>query len=244
MTELDTRARALLQAFREQTSPPHARVESELAAVERRIVASSTEDHGDDEVPTEGRAPLSFYAKAAGLAVAIAAGVLVTIRMATMGVAALTPGNAPAHDAASDEIEPPKTDTAVPVVVQPAEPPAVTPSIAPAPSAALVLPPVQVPATARASSSAPRTRDDLVAEVALLREAKAERNAAAALALLDEHAREFPSGSLARERDVLRAERLCTLGRTADARALADRFLADRGSDPLAQRMRRVCTAE
>jgi hypothetical protein len=49
---------------------------------------------------------------------------------------------------------------------------------------------------------------------------------AGALALTEEHARRFPNGSLAPEREVLAIESLAALGRTADARARLAAFRA------------------
>ncbi|MBC8072189.1 MAG: hypothetical protein IAG13_27965 [Deltaproteobacteria bacterium] len=76
----------------------------------------------------------------------------------------------------------------------------------------------------------------------MIRAAKSQADDLAALAVLDRHAREFPSGTLARERELLRAERLCALGRVAEVRAIAARVLADGADDPLARRMRDVCS--
>lgn len=47
---------------------------------------------------------------------------------------------------------------------------------------------------------------------------------AEALAIADEHARRYPSGMLAQEREVIAIEALVKSGRTADARARAARF--------------------
>jgi hypothetical protein len=48
-----------------------------------------------------------------------------------------------------------------------------------------------------------------------------------ALAAADLHAREFPHGQLAEEREVLAITALVSLGRNADARARRARFLHD-----------------
>ena len=240
MNELDARARAVLESFRRASSPTVARREAGLAAVEARIGAESDAD--EDEPVVAARSSTIFHVRSAAIAVAIAAGVLLAIRTVAFGVASFTADDAPARDAASDTPQP----EPAPAIVEPSVPPEV--HVAPAPLVFVEPAPSAPPAASTASPTRPsaraRTEDDLVAEVTLLLAAKEERDAAAALVLLDRHAREFPQGSLSRERDVLRAERLCTLGRSADARALADRFLDDRATDPLAQRMRRVCRAE
>jgi hypothetical protein len=46
-----------------------------------------------------------------------------------------------------------------------------------------------------------------------------------ALSLAGEHARRFPGGLLSQEREVLAIEALSRLGRTAEAKARAQRFL-------------------
>jgi hypothetical protein len=81
--------------------------------------------------------------------------------------------------------------------------------------------PTQVPP--RASSG----RDVLAAEIALLRRARGaydRREFSRALVLVDEHARRFPQGHLAEEREALRVRSLSSLGRTAEAHRVAAAF--------------------
>lgn len=90
--------------------------------------------------------------------------------------------------------------------------------------------------------------DELPAETALLRRAHAAlaapsaESARAALEALDEHARRFPTGTLAEERDATRAIALCAAGRVDDASTAARTFLAAHPGSPLAHRVRTVCT--
>ncbi len=84
------------------------------------------------------------------------------------------------------------------------------------------------------------------AETRLLRRADEELrhgNAAAALALLDEHARTFPHGVLSEERSAERVTTLCALGRVAEARVEAQRFLTSAADSPLAKTVRTSCGA-
>ncbi|MBX3225215.1 MAG: hypothetical protein KF795_32160, partial [Labilithrix sp.] len=66
------------------------------------------------------------------------------------------------------------------------------------------------------------------AEVRLLERAQdaLRSRPAEALALADDHARRFPQGMLAQEREVIAIEALVKTGRTSDARARAARFKA------------------
>ena len=64
---------------------------------------------------------------------------------------------------------------------------------------------------------------------------------ASGLSLLDEHAREFPHGVLAEERSGERVLALCALGREAEARTAADRFLVEHANAPLAGKVRASC---
>lgn len=234
----DARARAMLASFRAATSPTRATEDAALAAVEARLVAGAEEEPSIESTPSS----ILFHLRSAALALAIAAAVLLAIRAATFGASSLSAAETPMRDAASDTPVPERT-------ARPVDhpPPAVAPPV-PRPTPA-VAPPIEPPApvltpSERKSVPSPARTDDLVAEVALVRSAKAERDDTAALALLDRHAREFPNGALARERTVLRAERLCALGRAAEARALADRFLVAHANDPLAARMTEVCRAK
>jgi hypothetical protein len=86
--------------------------------------------------------------------------------------------------------------------------------------------------------------DALAEETRLLRDADAATRAGdapRALALLAEHARRFPRGVLGEERDAETVLALCAAGRTSEARAAAQRFLAARPGSPLAGRVRSSC---
>ncbi|MGA3123624.1 MAG: hypothetical protein ABSF69_22890 [Polyangiaceae bacterium] len=96
---------------------------------------------------------------------------------------------------------------------------------------------------ARASPVAIRA-DELAREARLLKGAFAalrDGDASSALTLLDQHAQTFPGGALADERDVERVAALCRLGRKAEARSVADAFLAGRPPSRLTERVRESC---
>jgi hypothetical protein len=85
--------------------------------------------------------------------------------------------------------------------------------------------------------------DPLTAELALLSAAKQAGTPMTALALLDQHAREYPSGTMASEREALAVVALCRLDRTDAARDRARVLIAQRPSLPLLHRMRDECPA-
>jgi hypothetical protein len=99
----------------------------------------------------------------------------------------------------------------------------------PAPSAA---PEATVQAKPKALPSAPSTKPvetaTLSEESALVDRARANlgTNANDALAAIDEHARRFPRGELAPEREYLRISALRRLGRPDEARTRARKYLA------------------
>ncbi len=110
------------------------------------------------------------------------------------------------------------------------------PVVIPAPSASsvdvLALPssaPVSIPAPRVHASARESGDDDLAAELAFVqmsRTALARGNFSAALDATDQHARKFPNGHLAEERESLAIQALVGAGRDADARARAARFRA------------------
>ncbi len=104
-------------------------------------------------------------------------------------------------------------------------------------------------ARARRATSEPSKRlgpppsGDLRAEIDLIdgaRVALRTGDTSEALDLLGRHAVHFPHGALAPEETALRVEALMRMGRTAEARAYARRFVAANPASPLAERMRRL----
>jgi hypothetical protein len=63
-----------------------------------------------------------------------------------------------------------------------------------------------------------------------------------AMALLDQHAAQFPWSRLADAREVMRMDALCDLGARSLAREKAEGFLAQHPGSPLSDRVRRICT--
>jgi hypothetical protein len=89
------------------------------------------------------------------------------------------------------------------------------------------------PAVTTTAREATRSSEGLLEEVKQLDRARADLGAERAslgLAVLDDYARRFPSGQLALEASVLRASALAANGRGDEARALAQRLLAQKGS--------------
>jgi hypothetical protein len=101
------------------------------------------------------------------------------------------------------------------------------------PPSASVAPPQTAPAPGPVRRSPPTTREStptaaVAEEARLVRQARdslRSGDAAAALRLLDEHARRFPDGVLAEERSAERVSALCKLGRDDEAREEGARFL-------------------
>lgn len=115
---------------------------------------------------------------------------------------------------------PPVTARTAPSGSSAIETPAPPPSPSDAPSAS-------PPPARRAAPEARQSGDSLARELALVGRARTElaSDPASALRALDEHARRFPDGKLAIERELLAVDALERLGRPADARARAARLL-------------------
>jgi hypothetical protein len=98
------------------------------------------------------------------------------------------------------------------------------------PTARPAAPAASARAAASASSPSPNaaTASDAKVEMDLLRKAQTEltTDPKGALATCDEHARRFPRGALAQERDVLAIDALVQLGRKTEAASRAAQFVA------------------
>ncbi len=120
-----------------------------------------------------------------------------------------------------------------------------------APPAATTPPPaLEAPAATTAASDpcapAPASRSGVAGEARLVTDgvrALRSGRSACALSLLDAHARVFPDGVLAEERDAERALALAALGRTAEARTAATAFLRKYPASPLGARLRHLADA-
>lgn len=126
---------------------------------------------------------------------------------------------------------------AVPLAATSVEEPA-APSAALEPSAAPV---VKAPASAKPSA------DDLVQELGLLHQALAESrsgHAARALELARQHAQRYPNSRLRIERDAIQVRSLCALGRTPEARKIADRLRAQAPSSPVSASLAETCVGK
>lgn len=141
----------------------------------------------------------------------------------------------------------PATEPAVALPQQESVPPRI-PSRATVPSRVAPTPRPSRPRTALAETvevpSATIEAPSLATELSILRAAQRARAAGdphAALQHLEEHARDFPLGSLAAERDGTRVLALCDAGEVAAARAAASAFLARHPGSPLRQRVSVAC---
>jgi hypothetical protein len=69
-------------------------------------------------------------------------------------------------------------------------------------------------------------------------------NAARALELAREHAKRYPSSRLGLERSAIEVRSLCSLGRAAEARKIADRLRAQAPSSPLIASLKDTCVGK
>ena len=109
-----------------------------------------------------------------------------------------------------------------------------------APPASVVAPPPVVATTTPPRASA----SDLSRETALLRAAQgrlAAGDGPGAMASLEMHAREFPSGILAEERDAARVLALCSLAKVEEARKEAASFVQHFPASPHLGRLHASC---
>jgi hypothetical protein len=100
------------------------------------------------------------------------------------------------------------------------------------------------PAAATGAQPHSAASDTLDAELDLLHRAQVAwraREAAGALALLNEHRARFPRSTLQLERDALQVLTLCELGKTADAARLARGVLAAAPHSPLRASLEESC---
>ena len=257
LPELAPSEQALLHRFRADESPSDAvvrRVEARLAA---RL------DAADDPRPLAPVLPFSHFGKAAVIALALAAAVLLVLGGGARLVHAVRTDKAieqasdvharvaPTGEAHSVAPAPaataPTPSTTAPVVIPP--PPAQE-------SVAIDLAAVPGALDASRRDATPRGKTqkepvtavpapaDAAAEIALLFAAKREAQPEQRLAKLREHATKFPNGALGEEFAVLEIQTLCELGRTERAAEKSAGFLRAHPDSAFAAIARRGCARE
>jgi len=141
-----------------------------------------------------------------------------------------------AEPSAAPQTAPSATVTHVPAVV-----PRVEPALEPIPSAAAESS-ASFEIARQPAPSATTTEHLLVRETRLLARARAELalRPERSLTLLSEHAREFPNGALALERELLTVASLVRLGRRTEAEARAEALRARSPGSLYAERLERL----
>jgi hypothetical protein len=256
MVEIDDAMRRALLA---REGPPSAARERVLVELRARLAGPLDPEDGLDGldgldgfepavelVAEPGAATIAlpthtaWWAKVAAATVAMTGAGLITLRLAVVGVRALQPSEAPSepHPSAVPTSERAAVSREAPASVRASD------EAAPAPSTTR--------STKRAGTMATPPRDDgdagvssstLADELALVGAAKRLRASepAAALARLEQHRARFPAGELAPERDALRIELSCELGRVAQAEQLRERFVSEHPGSPLLTRVELAC---
>jgi hypothetical protein len=112
----------------------------------------------------------------------------------------------------------------------------------PAPPTRALDPAPDLPSRSAPLPAPPPSAGGLAEESALLESARRALSGSPELTLarVREHSRRFPRGQLASERALLEIDALYRLGRRAEARALAERRLAQGGDDLYTARVRRL----
>jgi len=171
---------------------------------------------------------------------------------ATLGLAAAGVGLLAVTAAAVRETEPIPSDASVELIA-PAEPELSAPvsehdpEPLPAPSSEsndADPRPASPASTALASNKPARANEPgptLEAELALMKRARKSGDPEQALVLLERHRLEFAAGVFAAEREVLRVEQLCALGRSDEAQTIAAAFVRTHPNNPLRSRVEPAC---
>jgi hypothetical protein len=238
--QLDDQTREALSAL---DQPPPG-VEDRLFAAILQTTGGGG-DGGGSQLPIGGgESALAYVAKVVGATLGLTAAGFALVAASAVGVRSLreTPERTSTPSSSPADITSPSTDgtaelpTAVDTEPASASDPPDPASASPGQASA----PARNPSGTAKSNAALSPTPTLEAELALLEVA---RGAAphAALAALERHRVEFEHGMLADEREVLRVENLCALGRASEAEVIASTFVAARPHSPLRSRIEGAC---
>lgn len=224
MSALSSKARAIIEQARQEVRPPVGEQERLEALLNARLGAAAP-SHVESG-PVLARHAASSWRLVTSLTVgaALAGGAaLWSLR------AGVSPKPATLSVSASAQVKPPEAAPTLAPVVELEGP------VVPEPARPAKPPEPKAPAQS--------AQDALAQEVALLSRATSDLRAGragAALKLLDEHQRKFPSGMLVVERRAVRAQALCTLKRVSEGRAELAHLAPQ---SPAAGRAKQLCDA-
>jgi len=238
--------------------PSERLLESDATDFERRVLEAALQQKPSKASTARMAAALGVSATAIGTATTAkalaagaaaskgtaAAGASVLWPWVSAGVAVLVVGGVVVGTRSGGPA--PDRHAAPPAVIAPKDPVPPTPQL-PAPPPAPADTPVPSPA-ATATAAAPRARavtaaGDLADQVALIDSARAAVSASAgarALEILRRYQERYPAGSFRPEAASIKIEALMKLGRASEARALAERFVAEHRGSLLARRVAEV----
>ena len=188
---------------------------------------------------TLGPTMLVWAAKVVGTTLGLAAGGVALLALTAAGVRSIS-DTPPAHASAPIEAAAEPSDTPKPAaIVSPQPEPAPVVEAAPVeePAPAIASAPLQKPS----KPALARPEDTVEAELALMKVARGAKDHELALTTLARHRREFATGVFAAEREVLRVEHLCALGRLGEAERIAEAFVARYPENPLRSRVDPAC---
>ena len=207
--------------------------------------SSGSDNGGSGAGSGAGAGGLAHATKVAGATLALAGAGLLVLALGARALRTPAPAAAPHSQLVPTPERSPAATPSPPL----AEPPAATQQIAD-PSAAAPEP-APAGAAVQADADQPQTRapaklrapDPLAVEMALLDRARGAAGAEAKLAALDDHRRSFARGQLAHQRELMRVELLCELGRLADAKVAAEAILSTASARSIHARVRTSCPA-
>jgi hypothetical protein len=222
--------------LRVRRSPPQ--------GAEARVLAGLEGMLGGPPAGGGGAAPISagWVVKVIAATVAMTAGGLALVRIGAIVISMGGGGS----EAAPVEVREDAASVPVNGAIEQEQQPAREPILLPTPSEPAIereRTPDSLATAEPANAPLPSQASDLEAELAMIRDARAQTDPEQALTRLDDHARTFPSGALADEREALRVIALCKLDRLTPARSAARALVESRPSSPLLDRMREGCPA-
>lgn len=239
MNQIDDHTRRALLAV---DDPPHGMQDH----IYRSIVTGGGPPEGSQGDPgsggpssSGGAMDVGFAAKVVGATIGMTSAGVALLALTGMGIRAMNPVE-PARDRVAIEDRRASEPTTASDAIQPdpLELAVATSAAIESTSPSLLEP--KPSATTESEPANPSTT--LEAELALMKEAREAASPTEKLAALERHRDEFAAGVLADEREVLRVETLCALGRGDEAEQIAAAFIAAKPSNPLRSRVEPACS--